>query len=105
MLQGIATGAVRGYVADVSGIKRLVTFPVVLVIDLGRNLFSVAMSSAMGVVTVFDSVRPRLEMGRVIMPMARLGDDHTLYFYMDVDSDSDGAAMRVESENLWRRRM
>ena len=53
-----------------------------------------------------DPCRPRLEMGGVVQPMARLGDDQTLYSYsMDLVSDSDGAAMRVEFANLWHRRM
>lgn len=98
VLESIATGTVRGHVIDVSGAKELVTFPAVVVPGLGRNLFSVAMSAAVGIVTVFDCVRPRLELGGVVLPMVRLGDDQTLYtISVELVHDSDGAAMRVES--------
>ena len=77
-----------------------------MVPGLGKKLFSVAMSLATGVVTVFDSVRSRLERGNVVLPMDRLGDDRTLYsFSIDLVHDSAGAAMRAESADLWHRRM
>ena len=106
MVEGIAKGAVRGHVNEVSGHKRLVAFSAIVVPGLGKNLFSVAMSSATSVVSVFDCVRPRLEMRSVVLPMDRLGDDRTLYsFSMDLVRDSAGAAMRAESTDLWHRRM
>lgn len=106
VLEGIAKGTVRGHVIDVSGRENLFAFPAIVVPGLGRNLFSVAMSSTAGVVAVFDSVQPRLEIADVVLPMARLGDDHTLYsFSMDLVRDSAGAAMRAESADLWHRRM
>ena len=106
MLEGIATGAVRRNVTDGSGVKRLVAFSAVVVPGYGRNQLSVAMSSATGVGTVFASVRPQLEMGGVVLPMAPLRGDRALYsFSMDLVSNSDGAAMRVESANMWHRRM
>ena len=77
-----------------------------MVPGLGKSLFSVAMSSGTGVVTVFDSVRPRLEMWSVVLPMEPLGDDWTLYsFSMDLVRDSAGAALRAESADLWHRRI
>ena len=77
-----------------------------MVPGLGEKLFSVAILSATGVVTVFDSVRPRLETGSVVLPMYRLGDDRKLCsFSMDLVRDSAGAAMRDESVDLWNRRM
>ena len=81
MLEGIATGTVRGHVSDKSGAKRLVTFPAVVVPGHGRNSLSVvATPSVTGVVTVLDCVRPRLDiMGEVFLPLARLGDDQALY--------------------------
>ena len=98
-------GTVRGHV-NVSGHKRLVAFSAIVVPGLGKKLFSVAMSLATGVVTVFDSVRSRLERGNVVLPMDRLGDDRTLYsFSIDLVHDSAGAAMRAESADLWHRRM
>ena len=106
VLEGIATSPVRGHVTDVNGAKRRFTFPVVVVPGLGRNMFSVAMSPAAGIVFVFDPVRPWLEMGGVVLSMAWLGDDQTLYsFSMDLVRDSDGAAVRVEYVDLWHRRM
>ena len=99
-------GNVLGHVTDVSGAQRLVAFPAVVVPRLGRNLLYVAVSSATGIVTVFDYVRPQLEKGGVVLQMTRHWDDQTLYsFSMDFVRESDGAAMRVESADLWHTRM
>ena len=59
----------------------------------------------MGVVTIFVSVQPRLEMGDVTIPMKCLGND-TILCSVPLELDnSTNAAMRAETADLWHRRL
>eukprot|EP00752_Nemacystus_decipiens_P015693 g14006.t1 len=58
----------------------------------------------MGVATIFDA-QPRLEMGDVIVPLRRLGNDTTLCsVYLELDGPPN-TVMRAESVDLWHRRL
>lgn len=48
---------------------------------LRRSLFSPATAFTLGVVTIFDSTLPRLEVGGVTLPMKRPGNDDALLFF------------------------
>lgn len=103
VLEGVATGTTHGTVTDVSETKRLVSSTAVVAPDLGQNLFSVAASSNMLVMTLFDFVQPQLVMGSgsVVLPMQRLGSDEVLCsFSLEIDGDFRAAALSAESADL-----
>lgn len=75
---GVAKDTIHNTVNYVIGHKRLVVFPAVVVAGLRRNLFSAAAPSNMGVVAIFYSVRPCLQVENVVLPMPRLENYLTL---------------------------
>lgn len=78
-----------------------------MVLGLGRNLFSVPASLKQGVVTIFDSVQPRVEVGNVVVPLQKSSEAVALYsFSRDLAGKGDimGVVLRVESTDLWQRR-
>ena len=76
-------------------------FSAIDVPGLGRRLFSPLVASRMGVVTIFGSVQPRLEMGDVTVPIKRLHNDTTLCSVFLELENSTNTAMRAESADLW----
>ena len=80
-------------------------FSAIAVPGLGRHLFSPLVASRMEVVTIFDSVQPRLEMGDVTVPMKRLDND-TILCSVPLELDkSTNTTMLTESADLWHRRL
>ena len=75
LLKGVTTGTIFGAVTDDNGNDRRVSFRVVLVPDLGTNLFSVTAAMQKGVATLFHPANPRLESGDVVIPMQTCGVD------------------------------
>ena len=73
LLKGVTTGTIFGAVTDDNGKDRRVSLRVVLVPDLGTNLFSVTAAMQKGVATVFHPANPRLEWGDVVIPMQTCG--------------------------------
>ena len=59
----------------------------------------------MEVVTIFDSVQPRLAMGDVTVPMKRHNNDTILCSVCLELDNSTNTAMRAESADLWHRRL
>ena len=59
----------------------------------------------MGVVTIFDSVQPRLEMDDVTVPMKLLDNDTIICCVSLKLNNSTNTAMRAESADLWHRRL
>ena len=101
----IAKGTVIGPFDGQHGEKHQVAFLAIVVPGLGRHLFSPLVASRMGVVNIFDSVRPLLEMCDVTVPMKRLDNDTILCsFSLELD-DSTNTAMRAESADLWHRQL
>ena len=103
--EGIAKGIIIGTFKGQHGEKQQVAFSAITVPGLGRHLFSPLVVSRMGVVTIFDSVQPRLEMGDVTVPMKRLDSD-TILCSVSLELDnSTNTAMRAESADLWHRQL
>ena len=75
LLKGEATVTIFGAVMDDNGNVRRVFFRVVLVPDLGTNLFSVTAAMQEEVATLFHPANPRLESGDVVIPMQTCGVD------------------------------
>ena len=103
VLEGIGTGTVHGTVNDGHGRKTTINFSAFVVPSLGRNLFSVHTAVTKGVVTVFDSLNPRFEIGNTVIPFKPPSLSNNLYsFSMDFAStvDSAGVALRIESAAL-----
>ena len=105
VIEGITKGTIIGTFNGQHGEKLQVAFSTIAVPGLGRHLFSAFVASRMGVVTIFDSVQPRLEMGDVTVPMKRLDND-TILCSVSLESDnSTNTVMRAESADLWHRRL
>ena len=93
MAKGIIIGTFNGQ----HGENKQVAFSAIAVPGLERHLFSPLVASRMGVVTIFDSVQPRLEMGEVTVPMKRL-DNETILCSVSLELDNSmNTAMRAES--------
>ena len=75
LLKGVTTGTIFGAVTDDNGNDRRVSFRVVLVPDLGTNLFFVTAAMKKGVATLFHPANPRLESGDVVIPRQTCGMD------------------------------
>ena len=96
----IGKGTIIGPFNGQQGEKQQVVFSAIVVPGLGRHLFSPLIASRMGVVNIFDSVRPLLEMCDVTVPMKRLDNDTIICsFSLELD-DSTNTAMRAESADL-----
>ena len=94
VLEGMGTGTVHGTVKDGHGRKTAINFSAFVVPGLGRNLFSVHTAVTKGVVTVFDSVNPRFEIGNTVIPLKPPSPPNNLYsFSMDFASTVDAAGM------------
>ena len=120
LLKGVTTGTIFGTVTDDNGNDRRVFFRVVLVPDLGTNLFSVTAAMQKGVATLIDPANLRLESGDVVSRMqACRVDDATVKIIcsievklgggaggqMVLERAPDGLALKSESAKLWHRRM
>ena len=108
VLEGIGTGTLHGTVKDGHGRKTAINFSAFVVPGLGRNLFSVHTAVTKGVVTVFDSVNPRFEIGNTVIHLKPPSPPNDLYsFSMDFafTVDAAGVALRTESAALWHRRI
>ena len=104
VIEGISKGTIIGTFNDQHGEKQKMAFSAIAVPGLGRHLFSPFVASRMGVVTIFDSVQLRLEMGDVTVPMKRL-DNNTILCSISLELDNPTTtAMRAESADLWHRR-
>ena len=74
VVQGVATGTVRGTISD-DGLERVLSFHAVVVPGMGVNLFSVTEAMRKGIATIFHPDKPRLEVHDIVPPMNRLGAD------------------------------
>ena len=75
VLQGLATGTVRGTILDDSGPERVFSFHTVVVPGMGANLFSLPEAMQKGVVTTFYQDKPMLEVDDIVLPMNLSGAD------------------------------
>ena len=108
VLGGIGKATVHGNIKDGRRRKTAIDFSAFVVPGLGRNLFSVHTAVTKGVVTVFDSVNPRFEIGNTVIPLKPPSPPNDLYsFSLDFASavDTAGVALRTESAALWHRRI
>eukprot|EP00903_Cladosiphon_okamuranus_P019283 g17724.t1 len=119
VLHGVTTGVLSGTVTDDSGQDKQVSFRVVLVPGLGTNLFSVTAALSNGVASLFYPDKPRLVSGDTVIPMTIRGVDDagkiTCSITIKLGAGNggrqhsggapDGLALRVETADLWHRRM
>ena len=106
VIEGLAKGTTIGTFNGEHGEKKQVAFSAIIAVPgLARHFFSPLVASRMGVVTIFDSVQPRLEMGDVTVPMNRLDNDVILCSISLELDNSTNTAMRTESADLWHRRL
>ena len=68
----------RGHIIDIQEVQRLIQLSVLVVADLGWNLFSVKKASRNGVVSIFDKHNPRL-VANFTFSLQELEND--LYFF------------------------
>ena len=68
-------GQVWGHIIDAQGVKRLIQISVLIVPDLGRNLFSIKQASRNGLVSIFDKYNPRLEANNFTLLLQELVKD------------------------------
>ena len=101
ILEGVATGTIKGTVIDKDGNQHHVELAGIVVPGLGRHLFSVTAAADTGAVTTFDD-KPRLEMGGITLPL-QLDDDKVLYsFTLDLGIATTGTTLLAKSD-LWHR--
>ena len=120
LLKGVTTGTIFGAVTDNNGNDRRVSFRVVLVPDLGTNLFFVTVAMPKGVATLFHPANPRLGSRDVVIPMQTCGvDDATGKLMCSIEVELGGGAggrivlgrapddlaLKSESADLGHRRM
>ena len=106
MLDGTAEGVLQGLVTDDNGNQILVRVDIVVVPEIGRNLFSVMTAAKKGIATIFDDKNPRLEGFNVTVPLrSESGDPYS--FVLDLSADRYGAkelAMNaVANAQVWHQ--
>ena len=69
LLGGTTEGLLQGLVVDDYGNQILFRIDIVVVPEIGRNLFSVMTATKKGVTTIFDYENPRLEEINVTVPL------------------------------------
>ena len=86
LLKGATTGTIFGAVTDNDGNVWRVSLLVVVVPDLGTNLFAVTTAMKQGVATLSHPANPRLESGGVVIPIQTCGvDDATGTFMSSIE--------------------
>ena len=120
LLKGVTTETLVGAVTDNNGNDRRVSFRVVLVPDLGTNLFSVTAAMQQRVATLIYPASPKFESGDVVIPMQSCGvDDATGKLMCSIEvklgggagdqmvlgRTPDGLTLKSESAELWHRRI
>lgn len=81
-LKGVAIGILSGRVIDSQRLKQAFGPRIVIVPDLGRNLYSVPVAPVQGVTTTFAQQDSRIETGSVVTPLQRAswGDSRRMLF-------------------------
>ena len=107
MLDGTAECVLQGLVTDDSDNQILVRVNIVVVPEIGHNLFSVMTVAKKRIVTIFDYENLRLEGFTVTVPLwSKSGDLHS--FVLDLSADRYGAkelAMNaVANAQVWHQR-
>ena len=120
LLKGVTTRIIFGAVTDDNGNDRCVSFRIVLVPDLGTNLFSVTAAMQKGTATLLNPANPRLESGDVVILMQTCAVDNAngklmcsieeklgsgAGGQMVLGRAPDGLALKSESAELWHRCM
>ncbi|CAM9605138.1 unnamed protein product [Ascophyllum nodosum] len=108
LLKRTAEGVLQGLAADNNGNQILVWVDVVMVPEIGRNLFSTMTAAKKGNETMFDYENPRLEGFNVAVPLrSESGDVYS--FVLDLSVDRCGAnelaVNAVANAQVWHRRL
>ena len=108
ILDGMTEGMLQGLVTDENDNQILVPVDIVVVLGIGRNLFSVMAVAKKSIVTIVDYQDPRLEGFDVAVPLQNENGD--LYsLVLDLSADRYGAkelAMNaVANAQVWHRRL
>ena len=108
MLDSTVEEILQGVVTDSHGEQHLARIAILIVPDIGRNLFSVKSATKKGVVTIFDFDNPRLELSGITVPLRAEDDDlYSLVFDLSADSHEgkELAMNAVTNAQLWHRRL
>ena len=110
MLDGTVKGMLQGLVTDDNGNQILVRVDIVVVPEIGRNLFSVMTAAKKGIATIFDYENPRLEGINTTVPL-RSDSGDLCSFVLDLSADRYGAKEllitmnAVANAQVWHRRL
>ena len=107
LLDGTAKGVLQGLVTDNHGEQHLARIAILIVLGIGRSLFSVISATKKGVVSIFVSGNPRLELSGITVPLRAEDGLYSLVF--DLSADSHGgmelAMNAMTNSQLWHRRL
>lgn len=104
-LKGVATGTISGYIIDQTGVRQQVRLPVVVVPDIGRNLFSVPSATEQGATTIFALEESRIETNDFTIPLQQVGGRRDLYTF-NIELGGVDLALHAEvNADQWHRRM
>ena len=108
LLNDTAEGVLQGFVTDNHEEQHLAGIANLVVLDIGRNLFSVNSATKKDVVSIFDFDNPRPELSGITVPLR--AEDIDLYCLMfGLSADSHGgnelAMNAMTNVQLWRRRL
>ena len=106
LLDGTAEGIFQGLVTDNHGEQHFARIAILIVPDIGCNLFSVKSATKKGVVSIFGFDNPGLELSSITVPFR--GEDDDLYsLVFDLSADIHGGkelTMKAMSDaQLWHR--
>ena len=107
MLDGAAKGVLQGLVTDDNGSQIRVRIYIMVMPEIGRNLFSVMTAAKKGIVVILDYETPRIKGIDITVPLQGKNDDIYL-FVLDLIADGYGAeelAMNeVANAQVWHNR-
>ena len=107
-LDGTGQGILQDLVTDNHGEQHLARIAILIVLGIGRNLFSVKSETKKEVVSIFDFDNPRLEVSGITVALCA-EDDDLYYLAFDLSADShvgkELAMNAMTNAQLWHSRL